>query len=235
MLFGLAYTYSVIFIHDIGDNAQETWKIQAADEKPAADKKPWPVLMAEMCTEARIFLYGYDTSWATDLASLVDPLYLTEKAELLLKDLGGLDGLREKPLVFFAHGFGGLMYECAVVQSKSAERSWLADRRHGAFLFGTPHQNAGLAEWAIITAKRLGIPCKRTPQLQDWTSLKPLIKSTSDMQSKFRNLIEDLDSMVRIVGCWATKYDPYSNLVSYPLYVATPPTGLPIGHLYLKI
>jgi hypothetical protein len=217
----------VIFIHDIGDNSQETWKNQDADEKT------WPVLMTDRFTEARLFLYGYDTRWATDLASLVDPIHLAREAAVLLTALGGLRGPGEKPLVFFAHGFGGLVYEYAVVQPKSTERSWLTSCRHGAFLFGTPHQNAGLAEWAIITARRLGIPCKRTPQLQDWTSLKPQIKSTSDMQSKFRELIEDLDSVVKIVGCWATKPDPYSNLVSYALYVATPLTCLSTGYLYL--
>src|ERR1700733_11644260 len=69
---------------------------------------------------------------------------------------------------------------------ESYEPNWLTGRRHAAFLFGTPHFDAGLAEWAVMSARRLGIPCKKTAQLQDWSELKVEVGKIVTMQSGFR-------------------------------------------------
>lgn len=57
-------------------------------------------------------------------------------------------------------------------------------------LFGTPHFLAGLAQWALISATKLGIPCADRPSQQDW-SLSPIhehLHRITRMQKEFRDL-----------------------------------------------
>ena len=137
----------------------------------------------------------------------------------------------ERPAVFVAHGFGGLVYE--QVGSTTAATFFvnrlmqpsqalvLSDesntegkrRRHAVLLLDTPHHGAGLAEWAIICAQHLKIPCAGTAQQQDWSGFKPQLTKIEDMQRRFRHIIRE-KAQVNIAGCYATRFVPDSKLVS---------------------
>lgn len=59
---------------------------------------------------------------------------------------------------------------------------------NGFILFGTPHFRAGLAQWALITAKKLRIPCADRPRQQDWSELKKDLDQIAGMQTSFCDL-----------------------------------------------
>ena len=82
----------------------------------------------------------------------------------------------------------------------------------GLILFRTPHFLAGLAQWALISAKKLGIPCNDSPQQQDWSesTLGEDLKSISEIQKEFRNL----DSELKMACYFSSLPVPQSKLVS---------------------
>jgi hypothetical protein len=72
----------------------------------------------------------------------------------------------------------------------------------------TPHFDAGLAEWAVLCARKLGIPSAPTAQQQEWAAFRPAIAGISSMQRRFRHCIRQVD----ISGCFATSPVPASHL-----------------------
>jgi len=97
----------------------------------------------------------------------------------------------------------------------------------GVILFDTPHFRAGLAEWALVSAKAYGIKCERTTQRQKWTSLKDQTTSISDMQRRFRDIdkIEDEDvciTRIEVICCFATSPVPANNLMIAPEWAILP-------------
>jgi hypothetical protein len=81
-------------------------------------------------------------------------------------------------------------------------------------LFNTPHFQAGLAQWTMLTAKELNLTTARSRRNQDWSGcLKDFIK-ISKMQAKFADIFEKSESQVRLVCCFAKQRDPVTKLVS---------------------
>ncbi|KAI1119807.1 hypothetical protein F5Y10DRAFT_273696 [Nemania abortiva] len=98
----------------------------------------------------------------------------------------------------------------------------LRNRKHTAFLFGTPHFGAGIAEWAMIVAKSYGIHCAKTAQAQDWSSLKDKISETASMQRQFREILKTSGSEVKLTGCFPTLREPASHLSLASEWTALP-------------
>lgn len=103
--------YSIVFIHDITEGREETWKTKNANEL-------WPVeLLRNVVPTPRILAYGYDASAVTKMSDILSPQRLKRCAKDLLRefplcqDTQGEDRTRDRPIVFVAHGFGGLIYE----------------------------------------------------------------------------------------------------------------------------
>jgi hypothetical protein len=99
-----------VFIHDLAEDRDKAW------ERENSNEPPWPQLLSHKVPSARILAYGYNTSWVKDLGSIVDPKYLDQETEKLLKCLAdqnedGDAGADVRPIIIFAHGFGGLIYE----------------------------------------------------------------------------------------------------------------------------
>ncbi len=111
--FRLNQPSSIVFIHDLTENLAETWT------KQGSKSKPWPTKLLP-CQEpgARIILYGYDASIVKSLDSILDPDWLKKQATDFLQEFplrrdcqAGNNKASGRPIVVFAHGFGGLIYE----------------------------------------------------------------------------------------------------------------------------
>lgn len=76
----------------------------------------------------------------------------------------------------------------------------------------TPHHGAGMAEWAIMCAKQLGISCADTAQKEDWSTFEDPLSKIEAMQRSFR--VVHKKAKVNIAGCYAIRPVPNSNLVS---------------------
>ncbi|KAK6361039.1 hypothetical protein TWF730_007154 [Orbilia blumenaviensis] len=243
-----------VFIHDVAEDCRDTWRVPGSD-------KFWPVeILAELFPKAYMIAYGYDASVFKTIASMFDEDILTQKANdlltmfpLVIDPRGAASppvadpGRNTKtPIVFFAHGYGGLIYEKAIeiligdlfeISSSEEEQTLVLKvlRRHRAVFFGTPHFPAGLAEWAIISATRLGIVSGVSAQTYDWTGCEHNIDHFKKMQNTFRNFCDGLSVKqlgleseyaadfvltqgreIEVIGCVATLPLPNDNLFLSP-------------------
>ncbi|GAW11904.1 hypothetical protein ANO14919_012570 [Xylariales sp. No.14919] len=200
-----------VFVHDATLEPDEEWR-----ERESAEE--WPTHLSNTFPSARVLIFQYDTSWIDSLGAILNRVHLGNAADRLTEYIQSQEVNSNIPFVVFAHGLGGLLYEEAVSRSQQAsEASRLRDtfqrRRHAAFLFGTPHFGAGIAEWAIIVAKAHGLACAETPQAQDWSRLKYEIAEISGMQRRFREVVRSSESKVKTIGCFPTLPEPKSKLI----------------------
>lgn len=89
-------------------------------------------------------------------------------------------------------------------------------RIHGFLFFGTPQASPGIAEWAILVAKKRGIKCAKTAQLQDWSLLKEEFDRLEEMQADFRELFDssrDSEQAKRVACCFAKIRIPKTEIV----------------------
>ncbi|KAK8859486.1 hypothetical protein PGQ11_010220 [Apiospora arundinis] len=113
------------------------------------------------------------------------------------------------PIVILAHGYGGLMYEQALLLSQQGKQDtdfstdFPADRYQLAFLLGTPHFNAGLGEWAIMEEK--------------WSRKSVKSAATIEAQHNLRQILKDQEKanpIIKIAGYFAIIPDTSSQLMS---------------------
>ena len=148
-------TIDICFIHGLAGNRESTWTAQG-------DALPWPqTLLPPRLGKARILSFGYDAyvGWRS-FAPGNGPLgYVVD----LLNDLcqNRIDaGALSRPLVFVAHGLGGLLCKKAILVSRSNVDQQLQDvfdSTCGIIFMGTPHRGAWMADWAKIPASALGV------------------------------------------------------------------------------
>ncbi|KAK7912245.1 hypothetical protein PG985_014726 [Apiospora marii] len=188
--------------------------------------------------QTEVLPYGYDASSMRSLDDLLDSNSLEQKALAFLQDMGkmlqhhetvqeGDAGKTETkktlqhPLIILAHGYGGLIYEKALVishqQKGNPSFEFFARLHQRAFLFGTPHFSAGLGEWAIMCARRRGFPCAKTARKQKWeASTEESVDSIRTFQSSLREILkgqDKLDPTIQIFGCFATSPDTDTKLM----------------------
>ncbi|GAP89062.2 putative protein SERAC1 [Rosellinia necatrix] len=187
-----------LFIHDAVIDPGEAWQCYSSAEI-------WPALLKEEFPTARVLIYQYKRNWIKTLDDIVNPEHLHKVSTDLFMFLSKKDIKSSVPLIVFAHGFGGLLYEQALVDSENQDHSgMLHERTNTAFLFGTPHFGAGIAEWAIIMAQLHGFPCAKTAQGQDWSALEHHITKIETMQRRLRQVLQKADSKPKITACFST-------------------------------
>lgn len=132
-----------------------TWTTAAASE-------PWPQSwLPSRLRGTHIISYGYDAYVAR--ASTPSNNRLLDHATSLLHDLTAdraWRGASSRPIIFVAHGFGGLVCKQAVLLSRNNPHVHLRDvfdHVHGMAFLGTPHNGPWMADWAQISAQRFGI------------------------------------------------------------------------------
>ncbi|KAK9774599.1 hypothetical protein SCAR479_08684 [Seiridium cardinale] len=164
------YVHRIIFVADLTEDLKTTWG-RVKDE-----------LESSMVLKPEIYAFEYDSSEVTTLLDLVSSHRLDQHAEKLLDDIENVD---LSGCLFVAHGYGGLICEQAYINAIT--RNSPEERIHGIVLFDTRHFRAGLAEWTLLSAKRMRIDCAKTTRLQNWKELSTDINKISDMQKKFRD------------------------------------------------
>ncbi|KAI1154521.1 hypothetical protein F4825DRAFT_448428 [Nemania diffusa] len=211
------HTIDFIFIHDAVPDHDNAWKQPDSEELWLTSLTHFP--------SARVFIYQYKRDWVRTIEDIVCPKRIRSLSRELLQFLGSNNHKSNVPLVVFAHGLGGLMYEQAFVWSvldPDSDGSVLCNRRHVAFLFGTPHFGAGIAQWAIIVAKSYGIKCAKTAQAQDWSLVKNKIMETASMQRQFRDRLKGFGSAAIMTGCFSSLRDPINQLIISPEWAVLP-------------
>ncbi|KAK3292166.1 uncharacterized protein B0H64DRAFT_364874 [Chaetomium fimeti] len=149
-------TVDIVFVHGLTGDREKTWTAHAAPE-------PWPkaLLPSELPT-ARVLTFGYD-AYVADWRGVVSQNRIGNHAWNLLTSLATYrenDDTNERPVVFVCHSLGGLVCEDALVRSKERPEQHLQNifrSTRGIAFLGTPHHGAGLARWAELLARSIGV------------------------------------------------------------------------------
>ncbi|RSL83110.1 hypothetical protein CEP52_016800, partial [Fusarium oligoseptatum] len=146
----------IVFVHGLTGDRDKTWTAQNATE-------PWPkALLPTTLRTARILTFGYDSS-VVDWQAVVSQSRIANHAWNLLTSLATYrdkDGTNERPIVFVCHSLGGLVCEDALVTSRQRPERHLQNilrSTRGIIFLGTPHHGAGLARWAELVSRSIGL------------------------------------------------------------------------------
>ncbi|KAK3307268.1 uncharacterized protein B0T15DRAFT_414325, partial [Chaetomium strumarium] len=173
-------TVDIVFVHGLTGDREKTWTARGASE-------PWPkaLLPSELPT-ARVLTFGYD-AYVADWRGIVSQNRIGNHAWNLLTSLATYrerDETNERPIVFVCHSLGGLVCEDALVTSRQRPekhlRNILQSTRAIAFL-GTPHHGAGLARWAELLSRYVGL-VKQTN-----TKIVAVLRQESEMLARIQD------------------------------------------------
>ncbi|KAL2195759.1 hypothetical protein P885DRAFT_70379 [Corynascus similis CBS 632.67] len=130
-------TVDVVFIHGLTGDREKTWTAHGASE-------PWPkALLPTKLPTARILTFGYD-AYVTDWRRLVSQNRIGNHSWKLLTSLATY---REED-------------ETALVTSRQRPERHLQNilqSTRGIAFLGTPHHGSGLARWAELVSRHIGL------------------------------------------------------------------------------
>ncbi|KAK3896423.1 sesB-related regulatory [Staphylotrichum tortipilum] len=149
-------TVDIVFVHGLTGDREKTWTASGWSE-------PWPktLLPSELPT-ARVLTFGYD-AYVTDWKGMVSQSRIANHAWKLLTSLAAYrekDDTNERPIIFVCHSLGGLVCEDALFTSRQRTEPHLHNilqSTRGIAFLGTPHHGSGLARWAELLSRSIGI------------------------------------------------------------------------------
>ncbi|KAK4245726.1 hypothetical protein C7999DRAFT_42748 [Corynascus novoguineensis] len=143
---------SIVFIHGLTGHREKTWTAHGASE-------PWPkVLLPSELPNARVLLFGYDAN-VVDWRGLVSQSRIGDHAWNLLTSLAAhreKDETNERPIIFVCHSLGALALTTARQRVEKHLQNTVQPTV-GIASLGTPHHGAGLARWAELLSRHIGI------------------------------------------------------------------------------
>ncbi|KAF8507943.1 hypothetical protein BU17DRAFT_57063, partial [Hysterangium stoloniferum] len=133
-------THSIVAIHGLDGHREKSFT--------TPDGVFWLCdFLPESIPNARILTYGYDARTSGENRSQQN-LY-----QLSTDFLASLSNFRNRPLIFVAHSFGGIMLKNALIDANLASKRHLpdhqaiADSTYGIVFLGTPHQGIDHTKW----------------------------------------------------------------------------------------
>ncbi|KAK3896546.1 hypothetical protein C8A05DRAFT_48439 [Staphylotrichum tortipilum] len=149
-------TVDIVFVHGLTGDREKTWTARNASE-------PWPktFLPSELPT-VRVLTFGYD-AYVADWRGMVSQNRIANHAWNLLTSLVSYrekDDTNERPIIFVCHSLGGLVCEDALFTSRQRTEPHLHNvlqLTRGIAFLGTPHHGSGLARWAELLSRSIGI------------------------------------------------------------------------------
>ncbi|KAH0537484.1 hypothetical protein FGG08_005702, partial [Glutinoglossum americanum] len=163
----------IIFIHGLGSHRTKAWSATARASSSSTEADPIPYqpediiwvrdflaadLKPELRDWARLYLYGYNSSWmldapTVDVHSLAQNLLDTIEAKRRQEEC-----TKSRRVIFVAHSHGGLLVKEALVIDASPRGSGsIASRTDAILFFGTPHRGSNLANFGRIVSAILSI------------------------------------------------------------------------------
>lgn len=121
----------IVFVHDLHGHRVASWSKEGCC---------WPRLLANDIPHARVISWGY-----LDTLGHGNNMF-TDLAEALLSDLARLRGSTSRPILFVAHGLGGILLKEALVTAAMSriygshtELGNIYPKTIGVVFLGTPH------------------------------------------------------------------------------------------------
>ncbi|KAI5460176.1 hypothetical protein BGZ63DRAFT_512083, partial [Mariannaea sp. PMI_226] len=139
-------TVDICFIHGLTGDRESDWTAEG-------QSMPWPqTLLPSKVEDARILSYGYRIT----LTETHGPSFQYHSMNLLVSladDRSACDATY-RPLIFVAHGAGGLLIKQALRLNDSGR---IFEYIKGIMFLGTPHRGFWVADWAKLPAAVLGL------------------------------------------------------------------------------
>ncbi|KAK4140267.1 vegetative incompatibility protein HET-E-1 [Dichotomopilus funicola] len=148
-------TVDICFVHGLSGDRNSTW---TADGQSV----PWPKTFLPLkLRNARILTFGYDAYVVPGSGPSANRL-LDHAMSLLarLTTNRRTNNASTRPLIFVAHGLGGIVCKEAILSSRDNPELHLRgifDYFKGIIFMGTPHKGSSMAGWARIPASAFGI------------------------------------------------------------------------------
>ncbi|KAK0718111.1 hypothetical protein B0T26DRAFT_597541, partial [Lasiosphaeria miniovina] len=185
----------ICFIHGLTGDRESTW---TAEKQP----RPWPeTLLPQVLTNARVLTYGYDVYVVRGEAALLTGV--AGHATDLLTDLStNREGTSasSRPLIFVAHGLGGLICKSAILLSRNKAEDSLQsifNYTFGVLFIGTPHRGSWMDDYASIAASVIDLATPNHKGLLDF--LKADSQLLEFIQDDFWSMIRQLRENGRII------------------------------------
>ena len=122
----------------------------------------WPFDLLRLDVKnVRILTYGYDSHPSHFCTGPTNSMTISQHAENFLKKIVDIrSGHLTRPVIFVAHGLGGILVKDAIVESRKFSQNvrmrQVYEQCRAIFFFGTPHSGATLAEWGLLLSNILG-------------------------------------------------------------------------------
>ncbi|KAH6869158.1 hypothetical protein B0T10DRAFT_384294, partial [Thelonectria olida] len=150
----------IVFIHGFDGHPYKSWASAraphtatspaTAQPKASGDgsgkSSPvfWPVdLLPKECPDSRILMYGYETAIANVMAGATNDIVFSYSKDLL--SVLGRERILNRPLIFVAHGLGGLIVKAMLASSATStaiEHNNVIDSTAAVIFLGTPHRGS---------------------------------------------------------------------------------------------
>ncbi|KAI9766019.1 MAG: hypothetical protein M1840_007026, partial [Geoglossum simile] len=148
----------IIFVHGLTGHREKTWRVDNATD-------PWPqTLLPAEVPNARVLTFGYH-AYVADWRGVVSQNRIGNHSMNLLTAVATYredDETNNRPIIFVAHSLGGLVCED---QRPDRHLRKILESTRGIMFLGTPHRGSGLARWAEMLAKSIGLIKQTNPQI----------------------------------------------------------------------
>nr|CEG05229.1 unnamed protein product [Fusarium clavum] len=165
-------TVDIIAVHGLGSNVDRTWTWRQSEE-PVHWLKDANML-PKIVPTARIMVFNYDSTWMSDAPRTRVELC----GEDLIRSMHNLRGHCDRPVVFVAHSFGGLVVQDGLIfADREREFQYIIKNTAGLVTLGTPFRGTRMYWIAQLVARLMSLWGSRqdnlsllvydSPQLRD--------------------------------------------------------------------
>ncbi|KAI9856990.1 MAG: hypothetical protein M1824_005022 [Vezdaea acicularis] len=181
----LAAIVDIIAIHGIGAHPDDTWCKKVGDGVDQHYVNWLQDMLPAAVSNTRILRYGYESQWFGDNA-------ISTKVPIIAKRL--LEQLKllrvncpDRPLIFIAHCFGGLVVLKTIVEAKRAHLKWpgIYTSTVGMMFFGTPFRGAGGMDQTTMLKAALSQYAEEQIQIANLNILAPGNEMLVDLMDTF--------------------------------------------------
>ncbi|KAJ4009129.1 hypothetical protein NW752_009426 [Fusarium irregulare] len=145
-------TVDIIAVHGLGSNVDRTWTWRQSEE-PVHWLKDANML-PKIVPTARIMVFNYDSTWMSDAPRTRVELC----GEDLIRTMHNLRGHCDRPLVFVAHSFGGLVVQDGLIfADREREFQYIIKNTAGLVTLGTPFRGTRIYWIATLIARLMSL------------------------------------------------------------------------------
>ncbi|CAG7561797.1 unnamed protein product [Fusarium equiseti] len=145
-------TVDIIAVHGLGSNVDRTWTWRQSGE-PVHWLKDANML-PKIVPTARIMVFNYDSTWMSDAPRTRVELC----GEDLIRSMHNLRGHRDRPVVFVAHSFGGLVVQDGLIfADREREFQYIIKNTAGLVTLGTPFRGTRMYWIAQLVARLMSL------------------------------------------------------------------------------